>query len=254
MTRFRFAPTLALTTSLLGAPAVAGDITEMTEEGRAVFREEVRAYLLDNPEVLMEAIGVLERRQAEEQVAGDASLVATNAKALFEDGYSHVGGNPEGDVTIVEFVDYRCGYCRKAFPELQSMVEADGNIRVIYKEFPILGADSIVSARFAMATQIIAGEDGYALVHDELMTLRGNPTEETLVKLANDLDLDGAAILAAMDDPKVEARISENHALADRLQISGTPTFVIGQQMVRGYVPLDGMVELVQDVRMKSDG
>ncbi len=134
------------------------------------------------------------------------------------------------------------------------MVEADGNIRVIYKEFPILGADSIVSARFAMATQIIAGEDGYALVHDELMTLRGNPTEETLVKLANDLDLDGAAILAAMDDPKVEARISENHALADRLQISGTPTFVIGQQMVRGYVPLDGMVELVQDVRMKSDG
>ncbi len=109
MTRFRFAPTLALTTSLLGAPAVAGDITEMTEEGRAVFREEVRVYLLDNPEVLMEAIGVLERRQAEEQVAGDASLVATNAKALFEDGYSHVGGNPEGDVTIVEFVDYRCG-------------------------------------------------------------------------------------------------------------------------------------------------
>lgn len=254
MTRSRFALPFTLAASLVAVPAYAGDLTDMTDETRSVFREEVRSYLLENPEVLMEAIGVLERKQAAEQVAGDAALVATNATAIFEDGYSHVSGNPDGDVTIVEFVDYRCGYCRKAFPEIQALVETDGNIRVIYKEFPILGAESLLSSRFAVATQIVSGADAYEAIHDALMTLRGNATEEALSHLADGLGLDGAAILDAMNDPKVEEIIAENHALANRLQISGTPTFVIGEQMVRGYVPLDGMMELVEEVRLHNGG
>ncbi|MBV7379543.1 DsbA family protein [Maritimibacter dapengensis] len=244
----RLAPA-ALALGLAATPAAAFDIGAMSEDERSMFRDEIRAYLLENPEVLMEAIDVLERRQAAEAVANDKALVSTNMESLVDDGYSHVGGNPDGDVTLIEFVDYRCGYCRKAFPELKQLIEADGDIRVIYKEFPILGEDSITSSRFAIATQLAAGEDAYAEVHDALMTLRANPTEEVLARMADDLGLDGAEIVAKMDDPEVERRIQENHALANRLQISGTPTFVLGDQMLRGYVPLASMQEIVAEVR-----
>ncbi|MBV7409742.1 DsbA family protein [Maritimibacter sp. DP1N21-5] len=247
MTRLVSAAAIAL--GLATAPAFSFDIESMSEDERATFREEIRAYLLENPEVLMEAIGVLENRQAEQQVADDQAMVENNANALLDDGYSLVVGNPEGDVTIVEFVDYRCGYCRKAFPEVNALVEEDGNIRLIYKEFPILGPESLTSSKFAIATNLVAGEEAYARMHDELMNLRANATEEVLARLADDMGLDSAAILAAMDDPEVERQIAENHALGQALQISGTPTFVFGDQMVRGYVPIDAMKEIVEELR-----
>lgn len=242
----------ALTLGLATTPALAFDIDAMSDDERSSFREEIRGYLLEHPEVLMEAIDVLERRQAAEKVAQDEALVATNQKSLLDDGFSHVGGNPDGDITMVEFVDYRCGYCRKAFPELKTLIESDGNIRLIYKEFPILGPESILTSRFAIATQLVEGEDAYGQMHDELMTMRANPSEEVLARMADDMGFDGAAIVAKMEDPEVDRRIGENHALADRLQISGTPTFVIEDQMLRGYVPLEGMMQIVEDIRAKE--
>lgn len=245
----RFPRALALTAALAATPALATDLADMTEAERAAFREEVRAYLLDNPEVLMEAISVLERRQAAEQVANDAALVSTNWEAIFNDGYSHVGGNPEGDVTFVEFMDYQCGYCRKAFPELEELIAADGNIRIIYKELPILGEASVLTSRFAISTQLTHDQDAYGQIHDALITLRGQPSEAVLIALANDLGLDGQAIWDGMGDPKVDTIIGENHMLAQRLQISGTPSFVMGDQLVRGYVPLDAMEQIVAEIR-----
>lgn len=252
MTRLVSAAALAL--GLAATPGLAFDISDMTEDERTMFRDEVRGYLLEHPEVLMEAIQVLERRQAAEAVANDAALVANNQKGLLEDGYSFVAGNPDGDITMVEFVDYRCGYCRKAFPELKQLIEADGNIRLIYKEFPILGQESVVSSRFAIATQIALGDAAYEAMHDTLMTLRANPTPEVLARLADDMGLDSAAILARMDDPEVERRIEENRKLGDRLQISGTPTFVLEDQMLRGYVPLAGMQDIIAEIRDRKDG
>jgi protein-disulfide isomerase len=248
MTR-RLPLALALAAGLFASPALAFDIELMTPDERSAFRDEVRAYLLDNPEVLMEAIAVLERRDSAEQVANDQALVAVNREALFNDGYSHVGGNLEGDITIVEFIDYKCGYCRKAFPELVKLIEDDGNIRIIYKEFPILGEESLLASRFAIATQIVAGEDAYARMHDALYTMRGNVTEQSLTSLATELGLDGAAILDGLSDPRIDEIINENHALAQRMAISGTPTFVMEDQMVRGYVPLAGMVQIVKELR-----
>jgi protein-disulfide isomerase len=116
--------------ALLAYPAAA-DLENMTADERAAFREEVRAYLMENPEVLMEAIGVLEARQAEEQLAADEDLVGEHSAALFDDGTSWVGGNLEGDVVVVEFLDYRCGYCRRAHPEINDLVETDGGIRYV---------------------------------------------------------------------------------------------------------------------------
>lgn len=244
--------TSALAASLLATPASAFEIDAMSDSEREAFGVEIREYLLENPEVIMEAVAVLERRQAAEQVANDGALVATNHDAIFNDGYSHVAGNPEGDITLVEFVDYKCGYCRKAFPEVNALIQNDGNIRMIYKEFPILGPESITAARFAIATQLVAGEEAYAKLHDAMMTMRGNLTDETLTGLADKLELDGAAIAATTNDPRVDEILTANMELAGRLQISGTPTFVMEDQLLRGYVPLDAMEQIVSELREKK--
>ncbi|MBN2905937.1 MAG: thioredoxin domain-containing protein [Rhodobacteraceae bacterium] len=246
MTRTFTAALLALG---LATPALAFDISAMSPAERDTFRAEVRAYLMDNPEVLMEAIGVLEQRQAAAQASNDETLVQVNAEDLFQDDHSWVGGNPEGDITLVEFTDYRCTYCRKAHDEVAELVKSDGNIRFIVKEFPILGEQSVISSKFAIATLQVAGDAAYAKVSDALITFRGNLTPDSLGRLATSLDLDADAILARMDAPEVAAVIEANHALAQRMQISGTPTFVLDGQMLRGYVPLDGMRQIVAQVR-----
>jgi len=241
--------TALATASILAAPAAAFDIDAMDADERAAFREEIRAYLLENPEVLMEAIAVLEERQAAEQEMGDRDLVAAYADALFDDGYSWVGGNPDGDITMVEFLDYRCGFCRRAHPEVSELVASDGNIRLIVKEFPILGEESVLASRFAIATKMLAGDDAYKNVHDELMEIRGAVTETALKTLAVRLELDADAILAQMNSDDVNQIIAANRELAQAMQISGTPTFVLGGQMLRGFLPLDGMREMVAQER-----
>lgn len=221
----------------------------LTATDRPAFGAEIRSYLLANPEVLMEAIGVLEARQAEEAVAGDQQLLAENADALFNDPTSWVGGNPEGDITIVEFMDYRCGYCKRAFPEVAELLARDGNIRLIVKEFPILGEASVLASRFALATRKVAGDKGYETVHDALMVLRGDVTEDALRATATEAGLDADAIFAAIDDPDIAAILNANRALGQRLNINGTPSFVFGDQFLRGYVPLEGMQQLIADLR-----
>ncbi len=153
--------------ALIASPLAAFDMDAMTDAERDAFRAEIRAYLLDNPEVLMEAIAVLEERQASQQAQGDIDLVSVNAEAIFNDGYSWVGGNPDGDITVVEFMDYRCGYCKKAHPEVTELLGTDGNIRFIVKEFPILGDQSVLAARFAIAVKKVMGDDAYGRAHDD---------------------------------------------------------------------------------------
>lgn len=240
---------LAAALTLGALPAAAFDLADMSEEERANFRAEIRAYLLDNPEVLMEAIAVLEGRQAQEQAQADLDLVAANQAALFDDGVSWVGGNPEGDMTIVEFVDYRCSFCRRAFPEVMELVDSDGNIRLITKEFPILGEQSVLSSRFAIAVKNTAGSEAYKAAHDALISLRGEVNDASLKALAEELELDAEAIVAAMTTPEVDSEIAQNRALAQAMGISGTPTFVFEDTLVRGYLPLDEMRALVKDRR-----
>ena len=230
-------------------PAAALDLSAMTEEEREAFRAEVRAYLLDNPEVLTEAIAVLETRESQRLAEADRALVAENLEQIVNDGRSWVGGNPDGDVTVVEFMDYRCGYCRQAFAEVEELVEGDGNIRFVLKEFPIRGPQSDMASRFAIAVQQLHGPDAYKDVHDALMVLESDIDEGALTRLAEALALDPAPILERMEAPEVTEVIDANYALAQALGISGTPTFVVGDQMVRGYVPLDGMQAILEAER-----
>lgn len=233
----------------LAAPAGAEGLTDMTKADRAAFGEAVRAYLLDNPEVIVEAMTILQDRQAEAEAQADDQLVTANADLIFNDGVSWVGGNPDGDITVVEFMDYRCGYCKKAAAVVEELVASDGNIRFILKEFPILGEESMTTSRFAVAVQQLHGAEAYKSVHDALMELRGAPDDATLTRLATDLGLDPAPIRARMDSEAVTQVIAANHALAESLVISGTPTFVIQGQMLRGYMELEGMRQIVADER-----
>ncbi|SER50917.1 Protein-disulfide isomerase [Tranquillimonas rosea] len=246
MSRFLHAAALS---ALLAGPAAAFDIDAMSDSEREAFRGEVRAYLLENPEVLMEAISVLEQRDAEAQSASDAQLVSRNSDALFDDGHSWVGGNPDGDVTVVEFLDYKCGYCKRAHPEVTELIESDGNIRLIVKEFPILGEQSVEAASFAVAVLRTEGGEAYETVNDRLMAMRSDITENSLRRLSDELGLDTDTVMTEMEDPEVRSLLAENRQLGQTLQINGTPTFVFGDQLVRGYVPLDAMRDIVAEER-----
>lgn len=236
----------------LSLPAAALDLENMTEAEREIFRQEIRAYLLENPEVIMEAVAVLEQREAAAQTEADKALIAENADAIFDDGHSWVGGNPQGDITLVEFMDYRCGYCRRAEPEVTDLIEFDGNIRFVIKEFPILGEQSTLSSRFAIATKQVAGDDAYKAVHDALIAFNGDITETSLKRLGETLGLDTQAIMAHMDSADVNAVIAANHQLAQKLGLSGTPSFVMENQILRGYMPREAMEELAAEIRADS--
>lgn len=216
---------------------------------QAAFRSEVRAYLLDNPEVIMEAIEVLEVRQQEAQAMSDAERVTAILPDLHNAPGSWQGGNPDGDIILVEFMDYRCSYCRRAHDDVRELVASDGNIRIITKEFPILGEASMISSQFAISVLQIAGDAAYETANDQLIKLRGNPDEPTLRQLAVELGLDADAILAHMGSAEVAAVINTNRAMAETLDIRGTPTFVMNDQMLRGYLPLDAMRAAVAELR-----
>ena len=229
--------------------AGAFDVSKMTGDQRAAFRAEVRAYLLDNPEVIYEAVDILQQKQAQTETQRDLELVRNNSAEIFSDGYSYVGGNPEGDITLVEFVDYKCGYCRKAHSEVEELLARDGNIKLIIKEFPILGEPSITSAQFAIAVQQLYGNEVYKAAHDILISFKGNTTPSALGRIATALNLDKDSILDHMNTNSVIAVIQQNRALGQIMEITGTPTFVLQDEMLRGFVPADALVKMVTDKR-----
>lgn len=257
----RLAPRLAVgLIASLALPAFAEDLPQtgavtgsaestMTQAERDAFRNEVRAYLLDHPEVLIEAMDVLQSREENAALARESQFIASNSAVIFANANDWVGGNPEGDITLVEFMDYRCGYCRKAYSEVDQLIKSDGNIRFVVKEFPILGEASMLSAQFAIALRQLHGDEAYGRAHDALMTLRGEPTPETLSRVATDLGLDPKPILDRMGSPEVQAVIAANYALAEQMDINGTPAFVLKDTVVRGYAPLDAMQGFVKDAR-----
>jgi len=222
--------------------------TDMAPAEREQLRTEVRAYLLDNPEVILEAINILENRRKAKSEESDADRIAANADALYDDGHSWVGGNPDGDLTIVEFADYRCGFCKRAHPVVKRLLEEDGDLRLVYKEFPILGPESVMASRMAMAA-LELDPDGYRALNDALMGHRGELTEVAAYRMAKAAGYDLADLKAREDDEDIGAAIEANYALADELGLQGTPSFVIGDRIVRGFLSYDDMARTVAEVR-----
>lgn len=242
----------ALLACTLALPAQAFDIGAMTGDERAAFRAEVRAYLIENPEVLLEAIAELEAQQAADEAVEDGSLVAVNAAALFDDPNSWVGGNPDGDLTLVEFIDYNCGFCKRAYPEIAQVLDIDGDVRLVVKEFPILGPTSELAARMAIAVLQTEGPEAYATLHDRLMTARGNLEPATLQRIGVELGLDMPTVTERMNSPEVASVIEENRNLAARLRLNGTPAYAMPGRIVRGMLPATAMLDLVEAARAEN--
>lgn len=230
-------------------PATAKAESTMSEAERLALRDEVRAYLLEHPEVLVEAMNVLQQREDDAALALDAKFITDNKDLIFTNDNDWVGGNPNGDITLVEFMDYRCGYCRKAYADVDKLIKSDGNIRFVVKEFPILGDASMLSAQFAIALRQLHGDEPYAKAHDTLMSLRGEPTVETLARLATDMGFEPQPILDRMKSPEVAAVIQTNYDLAQKMDITGTPAFIMGDIVMRGYAPFETMKDFVADAR-----
>lgn len=237
----------------LGLPAAALaeplDLGAMSDEDRAAFRAEVRTYLLENPEVILEAIQILEQRRTADAQASDRQMIEAHSGQLFDDGFSYVAGNPEGDVTVVEFLDYRCGYCKKAQPAVEELLERDPDVRLIVKEFPILGPDSVTAGKLALAA-IELDRSGFGELHEALMSHQGNLTEQAAYELAEDAGYNVDALRELADSTEIDDRLQQNYQLARALGLQGTPAFVVGDEIIRGYLPVDEMLAAVRDARV----
>lgn len=248
---------LSLTSLVLAAslalPASADglDLTKMTDAEREAFRAEVRSYLLDNPEVIFEAIQILEERRNQAAADADKDLVAANSDAIYNDGYSFSIGPEDADVTIVEWLDYRCGYCKRAHPVVEELLDRDPKIRLIVKEFPILGPDSVKAGRMALAALELDPEK-YHDLNDALMTFEGALTESAAYQIAATLGYDIAALKEKAESEEISDRLNKNYQLAQVLGLQGTPAFIIGDQVIRGFLPLEDMIAVIEQTRASN--
>ncbi len=230
-------------------PAAATDLANLTAVEREVLREEIRQLLLENPDIIIDALEAQRTMEAAEQEASDAQLIARFGDELFHDSHSWVGGNLDGDITLVEFLDYNCGFCRKSADVVDELIETDGNIRFVVKEYPILGTNSEIAALLAVSVLQLAGDQQYKSVHDLMMTHEGPYDDGFVSEVAGLAGIDPELIVEHIDSLTPHDAISANFQLAGNMGINSTPTFVIGNRMVRGYIPYSEMQEIVNQQR-----
>jgi protein-disulfide isomerase len=209
----------------------------------------VRQYLLAHPEVLIEALQAYEQNQKLAETAQQRAAIVAEAKAPKEDPDAPVLGNPAGDVTLVEFFDYRCPYCKRLTGEIARLIEGDSNIRLVMKEFPILSQESVQAARAALAAQ---RQGKYEAFHFALMENGGTMTDDEIMAVAESVGLDEAQLRSDMQDPAIEAALRNNHALAEKLNITGTPAIVLGDTLIPGAVGLDQLRAMIAEARAKA--
>ncbi len=209
----------------------------------------VHDYLVEHPEVILEAFNSLQAKQAAANADKARETIAAETPALLNDPHSPTIGNPNGDVTLVEFFDYNCGYCRRSALNVLHLVENDKNLRVIFKELPMLGDDSIAAARVSTAA---AKQKGYAAFHFKLLGAESHVGEAEAVAAAKAAGLDMERLKRDMSALDFDAIMASNHALATKLGIDGTPAYVIGSILLPGAVPLDEFKEAIKDTRDKG--
>jgi protein-disulfide isomerase len=205
----------------------------------------VRDYLLREPEIIYQALQELQRRQAEAEAARQKAAIAAHQDELLNAPDTPVGGNPDGDVTLVEFFDYRCAYCRRVVPSMRALLDDDRGLRVVFKEFPVLGEDSVRAARAALASQ---SQGGYVPFHFALMAA-DDLSMPGIRAAAAAVGLDPDRLEADMSSPEVIAAIEANYELANQLGIEGTPAFVIGDQLIPGAVDKARLDQLIRQAR-----
>jgi protein-disulfide isomerase len=230
-----------------GLPALA---QSFTPQQRGEIETIIREYLIKNPEVLKEVATALEKQQAEADAAKSKQAIKEHAAVLFNSPRQVVLGNPKGDVTMVEFFDYNCGYCKRALNDMLELMKADPKLRVVLKEFPVLGEGSVQAAQVAAAAaQQDKGGKKYLEFHRKLLTGRGQITRAQALTAAKDAGFDVARIEREISGPEVRKTLEESFMLADALGLNGTPSYVVGSNVVIGAVGLEKLREAINQAR-----
>jgi protein-disulfide isomerase len=245
---------VALAFSLYGAPQVektasTASHAAFTEAQTQDIGKISRDYLLANPEVIREAIQALQAKEEAAKADLQVQAVTKFKDQIFADPASPIAGNRNGDVTVVEFFDYKCPYCKQVTPALEGLLKSDPNLKIVFKEFPILGDPSVLAARAALAA---VKQDKYFPFHQAMMAHRGTFDLNAIAAVANSVGLNAEQLVADMKSDEVERQLTDNHALAKALEIRSTPTFIVGDQVVPGALSVDALRDLIAEARKGS--
>ncbi len=235
--------------------AAAVMIEEKIEASNAALRQDweslvgpaIETYLLNNPSILERVTLALSEQRQAEQLAASRQLISANSDIIFGGEGTVSIGNPDGDVTLVEMYDYNCEYCRRAFPDIVTLVDQDPNLRVVLRQFPILSQGSVDAAKIGL---LVRGEGAdYWAYHQAMFTARGQVDLEVALRAAASLGLEADRLRASMEEPTVVAALEESYELARKLGISGTPTFILADEIIPGAVGVDVLREKIANVR-----
>lgn len=215
---------------------------------REVTENMIREYILKNPSIIREALSLLEAQEVKEKQDAIANNLKKFKSEIYSDADSPVGGNKNGDVTVVVFFDYFCGYCRKTLPELKTFLAANSTVRVIYKELPIMGAESLVAARAALAAE---RQGKYTEFHNAMIEAE-NANLTTIRSISKRLGLNYETLKKDMNDPKISQSLERNQRLAASIGVDGTPAYLVGDQFIPGAIDADALAKIVADERGKS--
>ena len=231
--------------AIVAAPSAAS-AQSFSDGQRGEIETIIKSYLVSHPEVLEEAMAELNKRQAAAEDEKHQASVAQNSNAIFNSPRNVTLGNKNGDVTFVEFFDYNCGYCKRAMSDMLDLMKSDPKLKVVLKEFPVLSEGSVEAARVAVAVRMQdPGGSKYLDFHQKLLGGRGPADKAHALAAAKDAGVDMARLDKDLASPEVKATIEENFKLAEDMGMNGTPSYVIGKQVVIGAVGLDGLKEKI---------
>ncbi|MBL8075380.1 MAG: DsbA family protein [Nitrospira sp.] len=227
---------------LSGCSMMAKDTKGVSTASPDVTDAAIERYIRAHPEVIEQSLQAMEGKREAEQKERQKVALKTKQDELLHDPLSPVSGNLKGEITVVEFYDYRCGFCKRAAPAVTELQKVDPRVRVVYKDFPILGEPSELAAKAALASQ---AQGKHQAFHEALLESHADMTKESILKIATKVGLDAKRLEVDMANPKWQAAIHKNRALAHELGISGTPGFIVGNEMVPGALDLNGLKELI---------
>jgi protein-disulfide isomerase len=246
MTRTTLMASALVLAAATALPALGQEKSALNPAQREQVKTLVREYLLEHPEVIAEAIGKLQEKEEAKKDADRAASIAMNKQELFSPKEATVIGNLQGDITIVEFFDYNCGYCKTMFNDILQVMKADGKIKVVTKEFPILGPGSITASKAALASR---NQRKYSEFHQALMNYKGPLNEAAINTVAKGVGINVEKLQEDMKDPELDKIIDRNHDLAKELGITGTPALIVGDTFVGGAIGKDRLSAMIAEAR-----
>ena len=239
---------LALALALSAACALPGRADEFTPAQKEELGKFIRDYLVNHPDVLKEAIQALDKRDKETAEAERQKAVASESGPLFSSKYQATIGNPKAAATLVEFFDYNCHYCKGALPDVSKLIKGDPNLKLVLKDFPVLGPGSVEAAKVASAARNQLPGDKFWAFHSKLLAMHGPVGKTEALAVAKELGLDMDKLMKDMESAEIKTGLDEAMRLADALQINGTPSFVVGQDVVVGAVGYDQLKGKIDSV------